>query len=107
MLKFVIPVIAASFISISAAQAAPLSVPALDLATSTSPADLIQVQHRHRDSRHRDSHRHHRYDRHRHHRYDRHRSRRHPPRGWHRFHHRPHNWRMRGCIAIGPAWFCP
>jgi hypothetical protein len=102
MLKFVVPALVASFISISTVQAAPLTAPPLDLATATSPADLIQAQYRHRDS-----HRHHRYDRHRHHRYDRHRSRRHPPRGWRRFHHRPHDWRMRGCIAIGPAWFCP
>ena len=94
MLKFAAPARVLSFFSIATAQASPLTAPPLDLATATSPADLIQAQYRHRDS-------------HRHHRYDRHRSRRHPPRGWRRFHHRPHDWRMRGCIAIGPAWFCP
>ena len=20
---------------------------------------------------------------------------------------RPHDWRMRGCILVGPLWFCP
>jgi hypothetical protein len=31
----------------------------------------------------------------------------HPPRGWHRYHARPHDWRTRGCIIVGPVWFCP
>jgi hypothetical protein len=29
------------------------------------------------------------------------------PHGWHRFHSRPHDWRTRGCILVGPLWFCP
>lgn len=29
------------------------------------------------------------------------------PHGWHRYHHRPGNWRTRGCILVGPVWFCP
>lgn len=33
--------------------------------------------------------------------------RREPPRGWHRFGYRPNDWRTRGCLEIGPAWFCP
>ena len=33
--------------------------------------------------------------------------RREPPRGWHRFGYRPDDWRTRGCLEIGPAWFCP
>jgi hypothetical protein len=28
-------------------------------------------------------------------------------RGWHRYHHRPHGWRSRGCVLVGPLWFCP
>jgi Ni/Co efflux regulator RcnB len=32
---------------------------------------------------------------------------RHQPRGWRRYHYRPRNWRARGCIVIGPIWFCP
>lgn len=30
-----------------------------------------------------------------------------PYRGWHRYHSRPWGWRNRGCVAVGPIWFCP
>ena len=30
-----------------------------------------------------------------------------PPRGWHGYHARPRDWRTRGCILVGPVWFCP
>lgn len=29
------------------------------------------------------------------------------PHGWHRYHSRPYDWRTRGCIVVGPIWFCP
>lgn len=29
------------------------------------------------------------------------------PRGWHRYHARPGTWRNRGCIMVGPFWYCP
>jgi hypothetical protein len=29
------------------------------------------------------------------------------PHGWHRYHARPYDWRTRGCILVGPIWFCP
>jgi Ni/Co efflux regulator RcnB len=29
------------------------------------------------------------------------------PHGWHRYHYRPRDWRTRGCIVVGPLWFCP
>jgi hypothetical protein len=32
---------------------------------------------------------------------------RHAPPGWRRYGTRPWNWQGRGCVAIGPAWFCP
>jgi hypothetical protein len=35
------------------------------------------------------------------HRYDR------APSHWHRYHSRPRDWRRRGCIIVGPLWFCP
>lgn len=35
------------------------------------------------------------------HRYD------HPPRGWRRYDRRPSFWQTRGCIVVGPVWFCP
>ena len=28
------------------------------------------------------------------------------PHGWHRYQHRPRDWRRRGCIVVGPVWFC-
>jgi hypothetical protein len=27
-------------------------------------------------------------------------------RNWNRYSHRPYNWRSRGCVAVGPVWFC-
>jgi hypothetical protein len=29
------------------------------------------------------------------------------PRGWRRYSARPYGWRTRGCIIVGPLWFCP
>jgi hypothetical protein len=29
------------------------------------------------------------------------------PRGWRRYDRRPGDWRTRGCIIVGPVWFCP
>jgi hypothetical protein len=29
------------------------------------------------------------------------------PHGWHRYGRRPGDWRTRGCILVGPIWFCP
>jgi hypothetical protein len=29
------------------------------------------------------------------------------PPSWHRYKQRPGNWRTRGCIIVGPIWFCP
>lgn len=25
---------------------------------------------------------------------------------WHRYDSRPYGWRNRGCVAVGPVWFC-
>jgi hypothetical protein len=27
-------------------------------------------------------------------------------RGWNRYNSRPRGWRNRGCVAVGPIWFC-
>jgi len=27
-------------------------------------------------------------------------------RNWNRYNSRPYNWRSRGCVALGPIWFC-
>jgi hypothetical protein len=29
------------------------------------------------------------------------------PSGWRRYSARPYGWRTRGCIIVGPVWFCP
>jgi hypothetical protein len=29
------------------------------------------------------------------------------PPHWHRYHRRPRDWSTRGCIVVGPLWFCP
>jgi len=29
------------------------------------------------------------------------------PHGWRSYRARPRNWRTRGCIVVGPVWFCP
>ena len=31
----------------------------------------------------------------------------HPPKGWRSYSYRPYRWEHRGCIAIGPGWYCP
>ena len=35
------------------------------------------------------------------------RGHRHGPPGWRRYNSRPYGWRNRGCMMIGPVWFCP
>jgi hypothetical protein len=29
------------------------------------------------------------------------------PRNWRRYGSRPGNWNTRGCIIVGPVWYCP
>lgn len=31
----------------------------------------------------------------------------HAPRGWKRYGARPYGWQSRGCVIVGPVWFCP
>ena len=40
-------------------------------------------------------------------RFDRDYRHRGPPPGWRRYHDRPRDWRRRGCLLIGPIWYCP
>jgi len=32
---------------------------------------------------------------------------RHAPGNWHRYDKRPGDWHTRGCIVVGPIWWCP
>lgn len=104
MLKTILAAFAIGVISAGTASATPASSPVkADLLVE---AELIQVQHHHhhRDRKH---HRHVQRHRHHHHHYVPGRRYRSAPHGWHRHHHRPHNWQRRGCIMAGPLWFCP
>lgn len=88
----------ASLLLGSVAWSAPLPNTAVTTQQATS-SQVEQVARRsHRNYRH---HRHYRRG------FRGHRHYRRAPRGWHRYSHRPHRWRERGCIIIGPVWFCP
>lgn len=81
-----------SFAPASAAPVAPLSAPAVE-----SP--LVRVQY---DNRHRAAPRYRAPPRYRAgHRY------RSAPHGWRRYDRRPGDWSRRGCVLVGPVWFCP
>ncbi|MGD9805297.1 MAG: hypothetical protein AB7E81_14060 [Hyphomicrobiaceae bacterium] len=86
----------AGFATANAASVPQSGIPA---ASSTSELPLLTVQHR---PDHRRGHRSppprrwvagNRYDR--------------SPPGWHRHSKRPGDWRRRGCVIVGPVWFCP
>lgn len=83
----------------SAASAAPSTTGFGVLSQNQTGVQLVRDGRRGDYRRH--SYRHHRYRGHNrrwsHNRY----------RGWHRYHHRPWNWRSRGCVIVGPVWFCP
>jgi Ni/Co efflux regulator RcnB len=97
MLKALVPATVLSLVVATSAWAAP-SPSTLGGLMERADNNLQQVQHRDRDA-HRDrSHRHGYRTGHRYHS---------APRGWHRHGHRPHDWRTRGCIIVGPVWFCP
>jgi hypothetical protein len=96
--------IAASFIGLAPAAALPVSS---GPAASAAVAPLvIPVQDARSDRDHRRRSQSRRGERHRH-GYRAGGHYRHAPRGWHRHRHRPHDWRSRGCVVVGPVWFCP
>lgn len=82
--------LAAALVSIGAL-AAPVSAAPTSAVRLTSPSLLLDVQYREYEGR--------RYYPGR--RYDA------PPARWRRYHSRPYDWRRRGCIIVGPVWFCP
>ena len=85
--------------AVAFAPASAASIVMSDGISSTSPLlTLVQYSaHHHYDKHHREMRR--RYIAgHRYHS---------PPHGWHRYAHRPRDWHTRGCILVGPIWFCP
>jgi len=85
----------------AAAPAAAAPAQALPAGASATGINMVeQVQARHRDRR----------DMRHHNRGQRwvpgQRYRSSPP-GWRRYGARPGDWRTRGCVMVGPVWFCP
>lgn len=107
MLKYILPAAVASLLACSTASAAPVSVPTTSGIAASQASGLIEVQHRrgrHRGGRHHGRRGHHyRGHRHRGHRGYYHGGRRYG----HRYYSRPYGWRSRGCVIVGPLWFCP
>lgn len=109
-MKFLIPAVAAGVLALSAtfASANPAigaakgseglrttHVPTLEQADYRDRKRMLRKRDRHWDRGWRRGHRH--WDDRRYRKY----------RGWNRYYSRPYGWRDRGCIAIGPIWFCP
>ncbi|MBS0247605.1 MAG: hypothetical protein JSR61_13380 [Proteobacteria bacterium] len=91
--------------ALSSASAAPLAP--MQGVTHQGPVIDVQYYHRDDDRYRRDDDR--RYRRHtppppRYRPGYRYRS---APHGWHRYDRRPGDWRRRGCVIVGPMWFCP
>lgn len=105
MLKVLIPAAVASLIVITPASAmSPTS--AVTQLKPLSASDLIQVASRDRDRARGHGHSSKRYRaKPRYYVPGRKYSR--APRGWRRYHKPPPYWRTRGCIVVGPFWFCP
>ena len=109
---YIVAALALSVFSFTPASAAP-AAPAARFSASAVPSPVLQVQFiPYYDSRGYRDHRRHRYDR-RYYDDRRHRPRYVPghryksaPHGWHRYDRRPRDWRYRGCIMVGPFWFC-
>ncbi|TAM99988.1 MAG: hypothetical protein EPN45_15165 [Rhizobiaceae bacterium] len=99
MLKFILSLVIASVVAIPVAFAQPRH-------NDHNRRSEHHHSQSHRDRSHhmRPSHRHHRdHDR----RYRPGHHYRSAPNGWHRYHRRPRDWQTRGCIVVGPVWFCP
>ena len=99
-MKILFPAAAALLLAASTASAQPPLAQTSPVGQLTSP-DVIQVQRRDRDDdarRGRDDN----------HRFTPGRRYRESPPGWRRHgYRRPGDWRTRGCILVGPLWFCP
>lgn len=126
MLKYVIAAVTVALLAFTGAQAAPqaTSLNVTPAVASGNSADmLVEVGNKKWKKRHYKNYKHYKYnkrykhdryynDRYYRHRYDRDRYYRHnyyrrPPPGWRRYDYQPYGWGRRGCIAIGPVWYCP
>jgi Ni/Co efflux regulator RcnB len=100
MLKVLVPATIVSILAATSASAGPVASSLLQL-KSIMPADTMQAVDR---DGNRERRRAHRQGRHQSYtpgqRYDR------APSHYRRHAHRPHNWQSRGCILVGPIWYC-
>ena len=97
----IISAVTATFIALTAssASALPIAKPGQMGAEKLTMSEQVQYRkhnahggtHGHPGRKHNWRHNHHRYDKYR---------------GWNRYSKRPHNYRNRGCVAVGPVWFC-
>ncbi|XSG83473.1 MAG: hypothetical protein ACPW61_06755 [Methyloligella sp. ZOD6] len=110
------PIFAAVGLALAGAVAAtaanagsPAIAPSLAMQTGEGNANLVTpVGHwrHHDDWHHRRYHDRHYWDRHAEYHHHHHHYRR-PPPGWYRYSYRPYGWENRGCMAVGPVWYCP
>lgn len=92
----ILSAVAAAFIAVTAssASALPVAKPGQTGADKTTMTEQVR-DHRGKYGKRNHWRKDHRHDR----RYDKYR-------GWNRYSHRPRGWRDRGCVAVGPVWFC-
>jgi len=86
---YLAPALLLSALAMSPASAAPVS----PVQTQAAPSALTLIQYHHDD--------------HRRSRYTAGRRYKSAPHGWHRYNRRPGDWQHRGCVLVGPVWFCP
>ncbi len=98
MLRTVLSAAALSVLVFTGASALPASEGKQLSVTPTS--DLVQVGKKYKKNWNRGG-----WKRRGHYNYHHHY--RHAPRGWRPYSYRPWGWQRRGCIIIGPVWYCP
>ena len=86
---YLAPALLLSALAISPASAAPAAH-----VNDGASSSIVLAQYTHRDD-------------HRRQRYTPGRRYKSAPHGWHRYDRRPGDWRHRGCVLVGPVWFCP
>jgi len=97
----------AGVMAVGPASAGPATInatPAVQTGEATGTM-ITPVKRWYRDDWHYDRYRGRHYDRYANHRYDRRYYDR-PPPGWRRYSYAPYGWRDRGCINVGPVWYC-
>ena len=96
MMKVIVTAVGFSFLVCTGASALP--APKSQLATPSS--DLVEVGKKHDYKKHGYKRGHYKHDAYKH-------AYKHPPKGWRSYSSRPIFWERRGCLLIGPGWYCP